>query len=519
MCLHGSVLRSRRLLLAPLLAALAWLGPTPVAGASASPVLRPVGPQLLHAVAASGITALTPADIHTAYGLPDRGASGQTVAVVSPYNDPSVQADLDAYDKRFGLPACTTANGCFRRLNAKGEPGPYPGPDISGGQWVTESALGTEIVHAVCQSCKVLLVEADTDTKSDVSAAIAAAAHAGATVIVTAFTSTEDTIDSDWALDYLQPRAAIVAAAGDAQTGVTYGYGEPQFPSNQSTVIAVGGTTLRLRSGGGYAGESAWVGAVSGCSLFQPAASWQTAIAKAAGCGTERAVADVSAVADPGALVHITGSGQPGGPWFTAEGTSLAAPIIAGTIGLAGSLGDRESQTLYAHAKTEPSAFHDIRTGSNAPTCSSAICRAGRGWDGPTGLGTPYGLAAFLASGGALNRSHPRISTVTTHGQLSIGKRFTTRLPLANSNPFALTGNLTLRATVKRGGRSQAVTLASAKLSLGPLATDPVKLTIAPGSRSLLRSSVRLGATVYIVVAGPAGRAVTVKQRLTLLAP
>ncbi len=510
MCLHESM-RCRRFILAPLLTSLVWIAAVPVGRAAEAPLLR--------AAAASGINALTPADIHTAYGLPDRGAAGQTVAIVSPFNDPNAQADLNAYDKRFGLPTCTTQNGCFRRLNAEGKPGPYPGPDVSGGQWVTESALGTETVHAVCQSCKVLLVEANSDDKADVSAAIAGAAHAGATVIVTAYTSGEDTIDSDWALDYVQPHAAIVAAAGDALTGATYGYGEPQFPANMPGVIAVGGTSLRLRPGGGYAGESAWVGTVSGCSLFQLAPSWQAAVAKTAHCGTHRAVADISAVADPGALVHITGSGQPGGPWFTAQGTSLAAPIIAGVIGLAGSQGDREAQMLYGHAQTEAAALHDVRAGSNSPQCTSSICRAMKGWDGPTGLGTPYGLAAFLRSGGAINRGHPRISIINAHDRVSISKGLTGWLRLANGNSFALTGTAALRTTYKHGGGSHTVTLATAKLSLGPVATHgQVKLKISSRWRSLFRRGHSLGGSVRFAIRGPAGPTVTVQRRITLLA-
>jgi hypothetical protein len=497
---------TRFALLAPLLAALAPFTGSAVARAAERPLIR--------AVAASAAGPVTPAEIHSAYALPDRGARGQTIAVVSAYNDPSIQADLAAYDKHFGLPACTLADGCLRTLNENGKPKPLPGPDASGGQWVSESALGIEIAHAVCQGCKLLLVEADTATKLDISTGVAGAAKAGATVIVTSFYGGESGIDDQWGADYLQAKAAIVAAVGDAPQGSTYGYtGEPSFPSSLPSVLGVGGTTLRVTSSGGYAGEVAWPGTVSGCSLFQLAPSWQTAAAKAADCGTHRAVADLSAVASPGALVHVTGSNVPGGPWYTAEGTSMSAPIIAGVIGLAGSLGDLEAQTLYKRARTDPGAFHDIRTGANAPVCQSVICRAAPGWDGPTGLGTPYGLAAFLPSGGALNRSHPRISTVTVHGRLTIAKRFTARLTISNANPFALTGTVTVRSSADRSP------LATAKLALGPLATDAVKLTIAPGSRSLLRSSKQLRATVYMVVRGPAGRTVTVKQPLTLLAP
>jgi hypothetical protein len=505
-------MRCRRLvLLAPLLAALGPFIATPVARATERPLLR--------AVAAAGTGPVTPAEIHSAYALPDRGAPGQTIAVVSAYDDPSIQADLAAYDAHFGLPACTFADGCLRKVNEHGQSRPYPGPDVSGGQWVTESALGTEIAHGVCQSCRLLLVEAETASKLDISTAVAGAAKAGATVVVTNFNGGEDSIDNDWGSNYLQAKAAIVAAAGDAQGG-TYGYtGEPSFPSNLPSVLGVGGTSLRVGSSGRYAGEMAWPGTVSGCSLFQLAASWQTAAAKAAGCGTHRATADLSAVATPGALVHITGAGLAGGPWYTAEGTSLSAPIIAGVIGLAGSLGDQETQTLYARARTDPGAFHDIRAGVNAPACESLICRAAPGWDGPTGLGTPYGLAAFLPSGGALDPRRPEITIPLPHGRLTAGRQWGLRVSVANGNAFALTGTVVLRRTLRLNGRFQTLTLASAALGPGPLATTAVRLTIAKQWRSLVRQRGSLEAWAFVRVRGPAGRAVTVKRAVTLAAP
>ena len=87
---------------------------------------------------------------------------------------------------------------------------------------------------------------------------------------------------------------------------------------------------------------------------------------------------------------------MPGGPLFVASGTSVAAPIVAGAIGLAGSDGSKEAQLLYQRAKSNPGAFHHVSKGSNGPECRKAICKAGPGYNGPTGLGTPNGLAAFL---------------------------------------------------------------------------------------------------------------------------
>jgi subtilase family serine protease len=338
---------------------------------------------------------LSPRQIRSAYSLPAKGARKQTIAVVSVFDDPYIQSDLAAYTKKFHLPACTEANGCFRVLNQDGQTSPLPVLDPSGGQWLTESALGVELSRGVCPSCKIMLVEANTTYKGDVAAAADAAAKAGATVIVTSVTPIEDAFDYLYEPDFSHPRTPVVAATGDALNGV-WGYGVANFPSTLPNVIAVGGTKLTLGRGGRYGSEQAWKGTVSGCSSYNKAPSWQRTDAKRVGCRSNRAVADLSAMAAPGAIVRVSGTTTPGGPWFVATGTSVSAPIIAGVIGLAGSMGSKEAQTLYTRAKAHPGWFHDIISGTNSPGCKRRICRAMRGYDGPTGLGTPDGLTAFL---------------------------------------------------------------------------------------------------------------------------
>jgi hypothetical protein len=360
---------------------------------AAAPQVGSTAPALAHAASTQ---ALSPAQIHAAYGLPDTGAPRQTIAVVSPYDDPHAQADLNAYTKRFKLPSCTAANHCFRKLNQQGKLKPLPPRDPTGGTFTTESALGIEIARGVCQSCSILLVEPNSTGTADIAQAVNGAAKAGATVIVTAFTNGEDPLEARYASDFSHPRAAVVAAAGDGADG-QFGYsGSLNYPAAMRDVIAVGGTQLTLSKRGGYGGERVWSDTVSGCSFYVNAPSWQAKDARAVGCGPKRANADIAAVASPGAIVHITGAGTPGGPWYVAEGTSLAAPVIAGAIGLAGSVGSREAQMLYNRARTHPKDFHDIVSGRNGDSfCPSLICKAGRGYDGPSGLGTPNGLAAF----------------------------------------------------------------------------------------------------------------------------
>jgi hypothetical protein len=104
-----------------------------------------------------------------------------------------------------------------------------------------------------------------------------------------------------------------------------------------------------------------------------------------------RAVADVAAVADPETGVAVYDSfGLPG--WSVFGGTSVATQIISAIYGLAptGSVSPGAS-ALYAASSRD---FFDVTTGSDG-SCGSDLCTAGVGWDGPTGLGTPDGTAAF----------------------------------------------------------------------------------------------------------------------------
>ena len=287
-------------------------------------------------------------------------------------------------------------------------------------------------------------------------------------------------------------------------------------------MVAVGGTQLDLTAAGGYRDETAWASSTSGCSAYDNAAAWQASPAASVGCGGRRPVADVAAVAEPGLLVHVQGAGSPCGPsWCEADGTSVAAPIIAGAIGLAGSVGSSEAKLLYQHAHSEPSAFHDITTGTNGFACSQSkpICAARRGYDGPTGFGTPNGLAAFLPSGGALDPHRPAVTVSAPKGRLSVNRRWTTQVKVANDNPFLLAGSVILRRRLRVGKRLQMVTLATRKFTLGPLAGASERLTIVSRNRALLKHLRSVTVSAQLQVHGPAGRTVTLSKPFRLAAP
>jgi hypothetical protein len=508
---------ARRLAAAVVLAALALVA-APDAGAAARPDPAPVSPGPL-AVAASGSNsdALSPPDIHAAYALPSTGPRGQTIAVVTAYDDRTAQSDLAVFSSQFGLRACTTSNGCFRKVNQRGVATPVPGPDPTGANWIQEASLGTQVARGVCQNCSILLVEADAASKPDLSAAVDVAASMGAQVVVTSFSPPELIGDSSqFAADYSHPGTVVVAATGDQ--GYTGGI---SFPAALPNVVAVGGTELTLSAKLKYVSETAWNQGGSGCSLYTPAPAWQAALRSATGCASKRSVADIAAVADPGALVYISGiQGLSGGAWYEVAGTSFSAPIIGGALALAGGGSSFAAQRLYQRARSDPGAYRDITTGANNAFCANqAYCAARPGYDGPTGLGTPYGLAAFSVAGAALDRHHPQIAASAPRNRLRVGAHWIARLGLRNDNAFTVGGSLVVRGRLRIGGRLRTIKFATARFTLAPLGNATEPLTIAPHYRQLLKRLRSVAVTVELQARGAAGRTVTVTKSLRLYAP
>ncbi|HEX4436768.1 MAG TPA: IPT/TIG domain-containing protein [Solirubrobacteraceae bacterium] len=368
---------------------------------------------------------LTPERLHDAYELPDETPAGstQTIAVVDAFDDPTVEADLAVYDKQFGLAPCTTENGCFKKVNQKGEAAPLP--KVEGG-WGTEISIDVQMARAICQSCHILLVEAKTEDFSDLGTGVNAAAKLGATEISNSYGGTEQ--PSYTALgnaDYNHPGVVVAASSGDC------GYLNKDcpedtvganFPADSPDVLSVGGTSLSQVAG--IWTSTTWEEGGSGCSTLFSAALWQSAVEDfaATGCGSGRAIADVSAIGDPNTGVDIYDSTpeEPGAPtgWGVWGGTSVAAPIVAAEFGLAGGASgvSYPSATLYTHAG-EPASLYDVVSGDNGKCASATICKATSGYDGPTGLGSPVGLGAFSVEGTPESTSPPTISGVAEQAQ------------------------------------------------------------------------------------------------------
>jgi hypothetical protein len=322
------------------------------------------------------------ADLQSAYALSTSTGGGRTVAIVDAYDDPNAESDLATYRSQYGLPACTTANGCFKKVNQNGAASPLPAGDTG---WAGEISLDLDMVSAACPSCHILLVEANSASDIDLYTAVDYAA-ANAKYVSNSWGGPEYSGQTTDDSHFNHPGVAITVSSGDSGNGAEY-------PATSQYVTAVGGTSLSRSSSSRGWTESAWSGAGSGCSAYDAKPSWQNVTTNC----TRRAEADVSAVADPNTGVAVYQTYGASG-WSVYGGTSASAPIIASVYALAGTPGASDYPASYPYA--HPGNLFDVTTGSNG-SCGAPQCNAGTGWDGPTGLGTPNGVAAFAAGGGS----------------------------------------------------------------------------------------------------------------------
>jgi subtilase family serine protease len=267
---------------------------------------------------------------------------------------------------------------CFQKVDQNGGTR-YP---FSNSGWALEISLDVETAHAICQNCRILLVEARTASYADLMSAIDRARLIGAKYISNSYGSNEFSGETTYDSHFKYPGITFTFSAGDSGYGAGY-------PAASQYVTAVGGTTLAIGANNTYGGEIVWSGTGSGCSKYESKPSWQTD----AGC-LKRTIADVSADADPstGAAVYDTVPYFGYRGWFVVGGTSLSAPLIAATYALAGNVPSLQYANSLPYGNA--AALNDVTVGSNG-SCGSYLCNAGTSYDGPTGLGSPQGITAF----------------------------------------------------------------------------------------------------------------------------
>ncbi len=316
---------------------------------------------------------LSPATIKSVYNFPtsSTAGSGKTVAIVDAYDDPTAEGDLGVFSQQFGLPACTTANGCFKKVNQTGGSS-YPRADAG---WALEISLDVQWAHALAPGAKILLVEASSNSFSDLLAA-EDYAKTHAQYVSNSWGASEFSGESSYDSHFSQSGVSFFVSAGDA--------GLPaEYPSASPNVVSVGGTTLHF-SGNNFTGETGWSGSGGGCSSYENATSAQSSFSQygQVGCGGRRATPDVSLDADPasGVAVYDSTRYQGRSGWFTIGGTSASSPMWAARSADAGVV----VNSAYVYGSNI--AFRDITSGNNGASALVGFdLVTGRGsWTGTT---------------------------------------------------------------------------------------------------------------------------------------
>ena len=368
------------------------------------------------AASSPSTSSMTPLQFHMAYSLPcTPGGPVQaqcggvstfcpTIAIVDAYNTPTIENDLNTYSSYFGLPSCTQANGCLQIVNQNG--GTNLPTAIDQG-WSLEASLDVQTVHAICQTCKILLVETNSNSLNDLATGVGTAASMNVYAISNSYGAAEWSSETSYDPFYTHTSTAVVASSGDNGYGTAY-------PAANPNVVAVGGTTLQLYSDNTYASESVWSGAGSGCSSYETGLGAQQSLANwgSTGCGSRRGVTDISADADPntGAAVFDSTpySSQTG--WWQVGGTSLAAPLVAASFALSPRVTTTSTGTSVLYTNNTLANFHDVTAGSNG-SCSTIMCSASIGYDGPSGIGSLNGIGGF---GGTIASASPSVTPAST---------------------------------------------------------------------------------------------------------
>jgi subtilase family serine protease len=290
-------------------------------------------------------TGLTPATVKSVYRFPTSptAGAGTTIAIVDAYDHPGIESDLSAFNARFGLPPCTSLDGCFRKVDATGGTD-YPRKSAD---WGLEIAMDVEWAHAIAPGARILLVEAASD-KLDHLVAAEDYARTHAQYVSNSWGGKEFSGEAAYDFHFAQPGVSIFFSTGDS--------GLPaQYPAASPNVISVGGTTLHF-TGATFTGETGWANGGGGCSQYETAPAAQAAFTQygQAGCGGSRATPDLSLVADPASGVSVYDSfkykGMSG--WFVVGGTSASAPMVAARAAATGRVFD--AAAVYGREQRRP---------------------------------------------------------------------------------------------------------------------------------------------------------------------
>ena len=330
----------------------------------------------------------------TASVSPGKNGGSGVIAIVDAYNYPTATTDFNTFASEFGLPTasqnvCNGTKPCFQVVYASGR---QPSGNCG---WNQEAALDIEWAHAMAPYAQIVLVEANSNSFSDLFTAVKVASNEVACGSASCSGGTgQGGVSMSWggsefsgetSDDTYFTRSGVVYVASSGDTG-----GQTIYPSASPYVLAAGGTTLKFCSGctqtaANFTGEIGWADGGGGPSTYEALPAYQNGISL---LSKKRGIPDVSFDADPNSGVNVYDSTACDGyaGWLVFGGTSVAAPSLSGIINAAGhGYGSSELSTIYSvyHSSSYSSDYRDITSG-----CAGSYC-AGTGWDFVTGVGSP----------------------------------------------------------------------------------------------------------------------------------
>ncbi len=215
-------------------------------------------------------------------------------------------------------------------------------------------------------------------------------------------------------------------------------------------------------------------------------------------------------MADPATGVAVYDSTGSGG-WTVYGGTSVSSPLIAGMYAEAN---NPAPSAAYLYAAGNATGLNDVTTGQNKSSCSSYLCKAGVGYDGPTGMGTPNGVLALGGTGAVLGGGGSGGGTTSSKFSMSLS---------ASSGSVADGGSTTATvSTATTSGSAQSVALSVSGLPSGVTASfNPTSVTSGSSSALTLSVGSDVAAGSYpltITGTGSAGGSASATYTLTVTA-
>ena len=327
-----------------------------------------------------------PQSLYPVYGLPFTGAGGSgIIVIVDAFDYPTAENDLNVFSSQFGLPPCSTANGCFKTVYATSK---KPRADCG---WAQEAALDIEWAHAMAPGAKIVLVEAASNSFSDLFRAVDVGSrliqNAGVRGQVSmSWGGSEFSSEASYDNHFTTPGVVYFASSGD--TG-----GATIYPGTSPNVVSAGGTTITRDASGAFVTETAWSGSGGGPSKYEARPGYQDVVATTV--GSKRGAPDLSFDANPASGVSVYDSTSCNGRsgWLVFGGTSVSAPSLAGIVNTAGNFAANSTAELtlvYGNVSASAAVTSNIRdiTAGKAGTYT-----AGPGWDFTTGVGSSLGLS------------------------------------------------------------------------------------------------------------------------------